>query len=401
MIKTVFYFLIFLAANIFASASQAAPFKNTPVIDNGEPKAAQLWQALKALENGQADQPLRIVQLGDSHTAGDFFSGRLRQHFQTRFGDAGLGWLTPGYILNQRSDTVLMSNKGGWTLSDSKQQKHSGLFPLGGLFQSAASASVIEIKPRADLGAGSWNLSIWQQANKVPWRFATEAGEVFRFPLEQSAGWQLSSLRLNGQQPKVIKLLAPSGGKLAGVALDKNALGVTLDAMGITGATANAISRWDDASLQAQLAWRDPQLIILAYGTNEAFDPDIKETEYEAELRNNIQRLRHYAPNAAVLLIGLPSAAKKRAPNIRAKCSLPLPPSYFKIQTVQQRVAKQEHLLYWDWSNFMGGSCGAQTWIKQKPALMRPDLIHMSAEGYWLSADELFDELMKLLGKSK
>lgn len=42
----------------------------------------------------------------------------------------------------------------------------------------------------------------------------------------------------------------------------------------------------------------------------------------------------------------------------------------------------------------MGGNCGAQFWLKQKPALMRPDLVHMSAEGYAASADALYIALL-------
>ena len=36
------------------------------------------------------------MQIGDSHTANDSFSGRLRELFQARFGDAGRGVLPPG-----------------------------------------------------------------------------------------------------------------------------------------------------------------------------------------------------------------------------------------------------------------------------------------------------------------
>ena len=37
-----------------------------------------------------------ILQIGDSHTANDSFSGRMRELFQARFGDAGRGVLPPG-----------------------------------------------------------------------------------------------------------------------------------------------------------------------------------------------------------------------------------------------------------------------------------------------------------------
>ena len=49
----------------------------------------------------------------------------------------------------------------------------------------------------------------------------------------------------------------------------------------------------------------------------------------------------------------------------------------------------------------MGGNCGAQFWLKQKTPFMRPDLVHMSPEGYVASADALYiavlDEMDKAL----
>ena len=39
---------------------------------------------------------LTILQIGDSHTEAEHFSGRLRALFQARFGNAGRGMLAPG-----------------------------------------------------------------------------------------------------------------------------------------------------------------------------------------------------------------------------------------------------------------------------------------------------------------
>ncbi len=52
-------------------------------------------QALASLEAGRT-QRVNILQIGDSHTAGDHFSGRLRELFQGQFGNAGRGMLPPG-----------------------------------------------------------------------------------------------------------------------------------------------------------------------------------------------------------------------------------------------------------------------------------------------------------------
>ena len=42
------------------------------------------------------DRRLTILQLGDSHTAADFFTGRVRARLQDAYGDGGDAFLVPG-----------------------------------------------------------------------------------------------------------------------------------------------------------------------------------------------------------------------------------------------------------------------------------------------------------------
>ena len=381
----------------FLLASQTLANQFTPIHDYGDRKAPALWEGLQQLEQGTRTQPLRIIQLGDSHTAGDYFTGQLRQRLQRQFGNAGIGWLTPGYITNQRSQEALLRSMGKWTLSDSKVAKHSGIFPLGGLINTSAGNSILEIKIKDPVATGQWQVSFWQQSKQTPWSLALSGGKVSKLPGlgDPQASWKLSSQAIDATKVDRLRLLAPSGGKLGGVILDREAPGVTLDAMGINGAVANVINRWDESSLRQQLQWRDPELIILAYGTNEAFGRDLIPTTYETELRQVIRRLRAAAPKAAILLVGAPSSAKSRPPHSSGGCRVPLPPSLIKVQNSQRRIARQEKTLYWDWGAMMGGNCGAQVWLKQKVPFMRPDLVHMSPEGYTASADALYMALLR------
>lgn len=384
------YLLILLAAPAFAN-------QFIPVHDYGDRKALALWESLQQLEKGTRTQPLRIIQLGDSHTAGDYFTGQLRQRLQRQFGNAGIGWLTPGYVTNQRSAQVLLRSIGKWSLSDSKVAKHKGIFPLGGFINTSAGNSILEIKIKEPPATGQWSVHIWQQAHPTAWSLALKGGKVSKLPGQgdTKAPWRLASQAVDAGRLDQLRLLAPAGGKLGGVILDRAAPGITLDALGINGAVASVIHRWDNASLRQQLQWRDPQLIILAYGTNEAFGRDLIPATYEKELRQVIRSLRAAAPNAALLLVGAPSSAKTKAPNLNGGCRLPLPPSLVKVQNSQRRIAREEKTLYWDWAANMGGNCGAQMWFKQKPPLMRPDLVHMSPEGYIASADALYMALLR------
>jgi len=42
-----------------------------------------------------------------------------------------------------------------------------------------------------------------------------------------------------------------------------------------------------------------------------------------------------------------------------------------------------------------GGACGADRWSKMEPPYGHKDRVHMRQEGYGLSADKLYDELLR------
>ncbi|MEQ9247436.1 MAG: hypothetical protein RLO21_15745, partial [Nitratireductor sp.] len=61
-----------------------------------DPALSAFYDRLYALESGAGVEKLRILHLGDSHIAGDRFSGSLQSRFAVRFGDAGRGQLPAG-----------------------------------------------------------------------------------------------------------------------------------------------------------------------------------------------------------------------------------------------------------------------------------------------------------------
>src|SRR5580704_618750 len=75
---------------------------------------APFFAALAALEERQAQDPVRVLQLGDSHTANDSLSGRLRDRFQARFGDAGRGWLPAGIPFKYYRPHQVSVSETGW-----------------------------------------------------------------------------------------------------------------------------------------------------------------------------------------------------------------------------------------------------------------------------------------------
>ena len=67
---------------------------------------ASFFEALAATEAGTRDQPVHVLQVGDSHTAGDRITGKLRVELQRRFGRAGAHEVRRGRNLLAHTPTM-------------------------------------------------------------------------------------------------------------------------------------------------------------------------------------------------------------------------------------------------------------------------------------------------------
>lgn len=365
--------------------------------DYGDPNAARLWRQLAALERGESKDVIHILQLGDSHTGGDYFTQAYRERLQQRFGNAGIGWITPGYVKNQRSAQVLMKMAGQWNTRISRANPEN--FPLGGVASMPSSGAYMEIVPKQPLN-GIYRVSIWSR--KVSdqaaggWKLAFPDGDIRDLAPPVGNDWQVSYVIGSGAELNSLFLRSEGNpAELGGIAIDAIAPGISVDALGIVGATQRVISRWQPEAVRDQLHWRRPQLLILSYGTNEAFDSKPDFDAYRLDLQTTIRQLRSAAPEAAILLIGAPNSAKKTGPGESAGCRYKLPMALRTVQTIQRETAVAEKLLYWDWAAAMGGDCAIQRYAEANPPLARPDLVHFTEDGYARSGSALYDALMQ------
>ena len=122
----------------------------------GTPEKAELtnygsWQPvwlakLQRLSRG-GNVKFRIVQLGDSHTAGDYFTNELRTRLQQQWGDGGIGWVYPNSVSGQRNAQVL-HNSSGWQVLSNRNARAE--FPLGGILnRSSGGGGSVTVNPRS------------------------------------------------------------------------------------------------------------------------------------------------------------------------------------------------------------------------------------------------------------
>lgn len=363
---------------------KTAPFtaeNRGELVDYGDPALS----AFKTKLAQSRDRKIHIFQLGDSHTAADLMSGALREHFQQQYGDGGVGFISPLAIPGNRYASVRFTRDSGWSVITSR--KTSGQpFTLGGniaLPTRDGNQAAIQISD----GQGPLQIQALYRANgdgqltlqNVAHPLPSTQGE-WRF----SPVWRVAS--------PVSFSLAPQGqAELAGWMLTRPGGGVLLSAAGINGAQISMLNKWQ-ATWRDTLAQLQPDMVILAYGTNEAFNNDLDIAAYRALLTEQISALRNQLPESVIMLVGPGSSIMHKQ---ASRCADREPANLSAVISTQRDVARQEHVLFWDWYGFMGGACSIDNWAAR--GLAKNDRVHLTPEGYQASADALWQQLSNLL----
>lgn len=345
---------------------------------------------VKKLQQGR--QTVHIVQLGDSHTAADFFSGKLRERFQADYGNGGIGFIPPTNIAGQRIANVqYQSDKKAWTLLSSRKDSDPD-FPLGGFIsEPQAKWAKLQLSENPVTQQRYQLQALYKAPTTAQMNVQSSTNKVLS--LSQTQGkWQFSnptamtfpvSITVSKNQPV----------KLGGWLITNQQPGVMLSSLGINGATINMMDKWGTQWTET-LGQLNPDMVILAYGTNEAFNDTFDLDAYRQQLTDKIRQIRQQAPNSAILLIGPSDSIKNKE---ALDCRSQQPQWLSDIIRIQKEVAQQEKTLFWDWRDYMGGECSIKAWALYD--LARPDGVHLSREGYESSANTLYSQLNTLINK--
>lgn len=382
-------------------ATHAAPCTG-PVcnFDTLAPWFARLAEARPA----RGKPPVHILQIGDSHTAGDVMTAGWRDLLQAERGDGGRGVLPPGrpydgYI----TQDITVSMSPGWSVSATFGKGWSSLHPPLGLASHALTSTL----------AGA-TMGLVEDAGRSFDRFVVCAiagpgagpllvrmgdGTEQRLILAAPAPVPHCTTIRTAVPQTAVMLVAPEGPvTLTSWAVFSDNGGVALSNLGVVGSQLTHFGRTDDAVLTEELRAYAPDLIVLAFGTNEGFVPHFDANAYEAVLRAQIARVRGLAPGVPLLLLGPPDALT-RDPALRTNamgaaigCGEPFaPPALAQVRAIQRKVAADLHLAWWDWQARMGGPCSAIGW--SNAALMRADHVHFRNAGGAMIARRLQDDL--------
>jgi lysophospholipase L1-like esterase len=175
-----------------------------------------------------------------------------------------------------------------------------------------------------------------------------------------------------------------------GVAFSHGSRGLTYDSIGLNGASTTVMSRafspanWSDA-----LQHRNPDLVVINYGTNESGFPAYVDKQYEGELRRAIARVRAALPEASILVMSPMDRGTKAGGD-----SIVTMPAIPKLVAIQQRVAGELGCGFFDTYDAMGGNGTMAKWYDGQPRMVAADLIHPSPQGARIVARSLTGQLL-------
>ncbi len=397
-----------------------------------DPALSAFYDRLYALERGAGFDTLRILHLGDSHIAGDRFSGSLQRRFAARFGDAGRGQLPPGKPFPYyRRQGISIEASDGWTSFSSLSGIGVGPFGLSGYrTESASSEDWMSFTIEDGVPLQKVLLNVLQQPGGGSLLLDVDGAPAGHF---ETNGVAPRLMQLSVEVPMAQRVLVRPAGdgpvSLLGWGGEGAGPGIVYEAQGIPGATLRVMDAWDASIVAAELATLQPDLILLGYGTNEGFDDALDLDLYRLKLERRVQMLKAQLPKATILLLGafdgarLPAWAELRVSTQAAsRAALPCqplalheratyadlsgdmdpvlgrwhaPPKLSDVQDVQKSVARAQGLAYWDGAAAMGGACAIHQYVFNEPPLAYGDHVHLTPAGADLMAAKLWERLIR------
>lgn len=345
----------------------------------------------------------RVGIWGGSHMAAEFFTSEVRKALSERYGAGGPGHVNlmygrPGIRLPVNA----LCRHGQWREELAPRGMGTGTIHAGaGLFAMISGEANAGIE--VDLSSGQQasqpqhvslhylrqpeggRFEIWMDGQSLG--LIDTAGPIGLGVLEVRGQQGLSRLKVQALDAATVTLL----GLFA-----EQSKGVVLDNFGIAGASSNYWTTVQADLLKQIHRDRPYDVVMLAYGTNDVTGKDWDPEAYRWKYQKTLQAMRAIHPQAHCILItpGDRVTRYQVKKTVRAKNGKPrkvvqthydlrtFPQRHMQAARIQRELGLQYACATWDMSLEMRKAGGAYALMKQSPAWMANDLIHLTPTGY-------------------
>ncbi len=333
---------------------------------------------------------VRVIHYGDSPTTADLITADVRGMLQKQFGDAGAGFVLiarPWAWYNHRGMGMEAVN---WGIDVAgRPEFKDGMFGLGGGRFRGTPGSV-----------ANWSVRSGQAQSVEVAYLAQPGGGTFVF---EADGQEIGNTDTSSEQahPAFVTFQLPQRSsemrvrvtqgsvQLYGVEFRKDRAGVLYSSLGVNGASVTLLSRaFNKAYLTAQLSHYRPDLVVLAYGTNESGYPGFVDTTWVKEMETAVARVRAALPEASILLMSPMDRGELKPDG-----------SIGTIETLPRLVSKERQLAaslgvaFFNTYEAMGGKGTMARWYAAQPRLVGADYIHPLPAGAKIVGELLYDSL--------
>jgi lysophospholipase L1-like esterase len=399
---------------------------------------AHFFERLHALEKGDATR-VAIGQLGASHTAGQMWTDRMRQRLGDRFGHMGRGFVSVGRASKRlEQGGVLRALKGGFEIADGREVVLGGAVGMSGTKVRMEPGAYFEItfglddQDKIDPRFGERAEERVPGFLQLAWLYTPDMGtaevavdgktvarispdqrridsdvQFLRLPIDGAVASLSVHVRdverkrgKDGKDGKDAKddeatdemqltmddVVGPV--HLLSVVEERERPGIVLDAVGLPGTTGMTPQRWRQDLVAAEVAAREYDLVVTAWGTNDAGIGSLDEATYRHHFERTLATLMDASPGADCLIIGASDRLDDRNGNGTWRSA----PAHELVEKVQKQVAADRGCAFFSLRRAMGGAGSMQKWVKD--GLGNPDHVHFTREGYERLADLVINDLL-------
>lgn len=335
----------------------------------------------KQLQSNFAKPNLHLRIFGDSHMAADFFSSRLRTHIATN----AVGFVYP--LQPKYHHTVPVSYKSKhFEILNSKSKDLQANFAMGGIIAKALKKDAFirldnSINPKATL------IAVFKSPHTKD-AFLLKDGKNKHFVLKSAVRGKWIFARIKDANFPVQIVALDKNVLLGGFFILNEGSNAVIDTLGINGAKSDLWQKWNESVFLDELNLFKSDIVVLAYGSNDALIGEFDETHFKESYKKLIALLYASNPNTSIILISPPTITYK------VNEAFELHPDFYRVQKAIYELAKEEKLVLFDMHKLIENYGGKGLWIEQN--LSRND-VHLTPDGYKLMADEFYLNLTQML----
>lgn len=416
----------------FPKRDDVAVVVDGDVIDDGTraPPLSRFFARLRELDRGER-QRVAIGQFGASHTAGQMLTDRMRDRLGARFGLVGRGFVSVGKASKRLEPSgVRRELTGDVEVADGREVTVGGALGMSGTKARLMPGARFRVGfcqacRAADLGSPSQQNGRLQLA----WLYTPDMGtadvlvdgqavatlspklrraesdvQFLSLPVANEravlevvarkearpmhAAGDVVATAVDGVDGVDDDVASPVGPvHLLSVSEEMDRKGIVLDAVGLPGTTGMTPQRWRQDLYSEEVRARRYDLIVTAWGTNEAGIASLDEATYRHHFGNTLRTLKAAAPEADCLIVG----ASDRFDD-KGGVFVPAP-NHELVERVQRSLAAEHGCAFFSLRTAMGGPGSMRRWVKD--GVGHPDHVHFTRDGYHKLADIFVDDLMQ------